>query len=101
VGPLDDVLSGRLHLCGHGLVGHDDDGAARSFQINRLVSFVFLGDDDVTMLMWRNENAEKYLSGSLLYRRYRFGALLLQTTTHGFRPPKGERVRLSALLYCK
>jgi hypothetical protein len=29
-------------------------------------------DDDVTMLMWRNENAEKYLSGSLLYKIYRF-----------------------------
>jgi hypothetical protein len=28
-------------------------------------------DDDVTMLMWRNENAKKYLSGSLLYSRYR------------------------------
>jgi hypothetical protein len=24
------------------------------------------------MLMWHNENAEKYLSGSLLYRRYRY-----------------------------
>jgi hypothetical protein len=31
-----------------------------------------VGDDDVTMLMWRSENVEKYLSGSLLYRRYRF-----------------------------
>jgi hypothetical protein len=31
-----------------------------------------VGDDDVTVLMWRSENVEKYLSESLLYRRYRF-----------------------------
>jgi hypothetical protein len=31
-----------------------------------------VSDNDVTMLMWRNKNVEKYLiSGSLLYRRHR------------------------------